>query len=323
VATTIFVGRESSQELSLHPSDKGRLASRERRIGTLFVSPWITGFLLLFLVPLVASLVMSFTNYELVEQDGQSTQFVGLDNWRRMFRDDDVRHSAWITLKFALVALPLSLFVPLGIAFLLTARNLKFRGLFRVLFYLPTMVPLVAATIVWKFYLNDRSGWLAKVLGWFGIGAPDFQNDVNWTMPRLWLIGLWGIGNAIIINIAALNSVPAQLYEAATLDGAGRWRLFRDVTWPMISPITFYNLIIALVGIGQYFVVPYSLNSGTGGPQNSNQFYTMVFYEKTFNSFQGGYGATLAWAMFAVVFILTAVLFWSARFWVHYEYEER
>jgi multiple sugar transport system permease protein len=191
------------------------------------------------------------------------------------------------------------------------------------MFYIPTMVPFIAAVIIWRFYLNPKSGWFSKFFNMFGISLPDVVNDPKWIMGGLWMISLWGIGNTMIIYIAALNGVPKDLYEAATIDGAGTWRLFRDVTIPMISPIVFYNLVLTFVALGQYFIVPFALSRGTGNPAGATRFYTMYFYKQTFNFFQAGYGAALAWMMFAVIFAIAAVLFWSAKFWVHYEYEER
>ncbi len=319
--TTIFTGADDLPSSGLGAS--GTLARRERRWGLLFVTPWLLGLLFFFIIPLSASLAMSFTDFELVDQDGKGTSFVGLDNWQRIFEDPDVSNGLWVTFKFALMFLPVSTLLPLGAAYLLTSKHLWGRSFFRVLFYLPSMVPLVAAMIIWRFYLNAESGWLARMLGRSGIGSPDFLGDPNWVLPSLILIGTWGIGNGIIIFIAALNGVPKELYEAAEIDGASRWNKFRDVTWPMISPITFYNLIITLVGLGQYFLVPFILNGVEGRPQGASRFYTMVFFQETFSFFQAGYGTALAWAMFIVVFFLTVLLFWSAKFWVHYEFEER
>lgn len=320
--TAVFTGgEESGPDSSPLRGHRGTIARREMRWGFFFVAPWIIGLMLFYLVPLAASFVLSFTDYQLVSSDG--TEWVGLENWKRLFDDPRVSHGLWVTLKFALFAIPAGLIFPLLFAYILTARHLWGRSFFRVLFYLPSMVPFIAGVIVWRFYLNQQSGWLAKILGYFGIESPDFLRSSFWIMPTLSFIGLWGVGNAMIIFIASLNGVPKQLYEAATIDGAGTWRLFRDVTWPMISPITFYNIIILLVGIGQYFVVPFALTDRNGGVDNIALFYTMHFYNETFVNFRMGYGAALAWAMFIVVFALTALLFWSAKYWVHYEYEER
>lgn len=301
----------------------GRRTRQERRWGFGFTSPWLIGLTVFYTAPILASLVLSFTSYELADQDGQPGRFIGLENWSRVLSDPEVRHGAWITLRFSLVAVPIGMVVPLALAYLLCSPNLRFRGFFRAMFYLPTMVPFIAAVIVWRFYLNGRFGWFAKLFEPLGIDVPDLLHDPRWVMSTLWLIGLWGIGNTIIINIAALNGVSKELYEAATIDGAGGFRKFRSITLPLISPIIFYNLVLALVSIGHYFVVPFALSDGTGNPGGAIKFYTMYFYQQTFRFFQGGYGAALAWAMFLVVFGLTLLLFWSARFWVHYEYEER
>lgn len=294
---------------------------RERRWGLFFVAPWLFGLMAFYLFPLVASLAASFTNYQLV--GGDSTRWVGLENWRRLIADPEVRTGAWVTAKFSLFFVPISVLLPLFFAWMLTAKQLWGRSFFRVLYFMPTMVPFISAVFVWGGFFNSQSGWMNKILGVVGIDGPDWLNSTTWILPGLTLIATWGVGNAMIIYIAALNGVPTSLYEAARLDGAGPWRLFRDVTWPMISPITFYNLIITLVAVGQYFIVPFALTEGTGDPDGSALFYTMYFYRQTFGFFRGGYGATLAWAMFFVVLAVTAVIFWSAKYWVHYEYSER
>ncbi len=301
----------------------GKLARRERRWGLAFVAPWILGLLFFFVVPLGASFIMSFTNYELVDQDGEPDKFVGFDNWSRVFSDPEVANGLWVTAKFALMFVPVSVFLPLGLAYLLSSERLAAKPLFRMLFYLPSMVPLVASMIVWRFYLNSESGWLARGLDAVGIPSPDFLGEPFWILPALILIGTWGIGNGIIIFIAALDGVPTDLYEAARIDGAGRWKLFRHITWPMISPITFYNVVITLVGLGQYFLVPFILQGIEGRPEGASRFYTMHFFQQTFSFFQAGYGAALAWAMFVVVFALTALLFGTARYWVHYQFDGR
>ncbi len=300
------------------------MARHERRWGTLFVSPWLIGLTALFAFPLIASLVLSFTDYRLVPKEGDDggLHFTGLANWRRLFNDPEVSNGAWVTAKFAVVFVPLMLAVPLAVAYLLTAKHLWFKRVFRTLFYLPTMVPFIASVIVWRFFLNSKSGWFSKLFAHVGITTPDFLNDPQWITAALWMISLWGIGNAMILNIAALDSVPKDLYEAATLEGAGSWRLFRDITIPMISPIVFYNLVLTLVAVGQYFVTPFALTEGTGDPDKSARFYTLYFYQQTFSYFAAGYGSALAWMMFLVIFLLTGALFWSAKYWVHYQYEE-
>ena len=154
--------------------------------------------------------------------------------------------------------------VPLAVAYLLTSRHLWGSSVFRVLFYLPAIVPFVASAFVWDGFFNDTTGWLNRMLRAIGLDPPDWINDKTWVIPALGLIALWGIGNAIIIYMASLRSVPVDLFEAARIDGANAWKTFRHVTWPMISPVTFYNLVIVLVALGQYFIVPFVLTDGTG-----------------------------------------------------------
>jgi multiple sugar transport system permease protein len=302
----------------LRPRDR-----RMRRRGLLFVAPWLIGLCAFYLIPLGASLVLSFTDYELVDQDDKPTEFIGLDNWTRLFDDPLVRDSTWVTLKFAVLFLPISIFLPLAFAYLLTSRHLWGSSVFRVLFYLPAIIPFIAAAFVWQGYLNDTTGWLNRMLRSVGMDPPDWLSSSTWALPALALITTWGVGNGIIIYMASLRSVPVEMYEAARLDGANAWQLFRHVTWPLISPVTFYNVIIALVALGQYFIVPYVLTDGNGDPNGATLFYTMYLYRQTFTFSQGGYGSAMAWAMAIVILSATAALFWSAKHWVHYQYERR
>ncbi|WP_200308624.1 carbohydrate ABC transporter permease [Streptomyces adelaidensis] len=293
----------------------------ERRNGLLFVSPWLLGLLLFYIGPMIATLVMSFTDYHYVSESGAGTRFVGLDNWSRLFNDPMVAHSAFVTLKFALLFVPLSVLLPLALAYLMTARGLWARGFFRAAFFLPAIVPGVSALFVWQGFLNGDDGWLNRMLGVIGISGPNWLGDTTWVLPGYALIATWGVGNTMLIFTSALNGVPRELYEAATIDGAGPWYLFRHVTLPMISPMTFYNLVLTLVALGQYFVVPFVLTKGTGDPGGSGMFYTMYFYRETFRFYDAGYGSALAWMMFAAIMAATGLLFWSQRFWVHYAYE--
>jgi multiple sugar transport system permease protein len=298
---------------------RGSLGKKRGRAGLWFVMPWIVGFFLWYAIPMVASLWFSFTDFNLV--NSQPTEFIGLDNWQKLFSDPMVRRSTVVTLKFGLIALPVAIIFPMALAYLLVSKSLRARETFRALFFMPSIIPFVAAVLIFGGIMNGQIGWVNRMLASIGITGPNWFQDTTWVYPSLVFIGLWGVGNAMIIFIASMNSVPSSLYDAAKIDGASEWRTFRHVTLPVISPIIFYNLIIALIGIFNYFLVPFVLNNGSGDPGGATLFYALYFFRVGFRLFDMGYAATLAWALFIVAVGITGLLFWSAKYWVHYEFE--
>ncbi len=298
----------------------GEIERRHRRWGLGFVSPWIVGFVLFYLLPMVASLTFSFMEFDLIRPE--EAHFVGLDNYRRWFADPLVWTSLLVTAKFALIMIPLSLALPLGLAWLLTARNLWGKALFRTLFFVPTIVPFVSVVFIWSGFLNTKTGWLNRLLESLGIPGPDWLNSTVWIYPALALIGAWSVGNAMLLFVAGIEGIPVELYEAAEVDGAGPWHRFRSITVPLISPILFYNLVLSLIALFQYFLVPFVLKNGTGDPGNATLFYSLYFFKTSFTFNDMGYGATLAWMLFLILMALTLALFRSARHWVYYEFEE-
>uniref|UniRef100_A0A7C1JLI3 Sugar ABC transporter permease n=1 Tax=Caldilinea aerophila TaxID=133453 RepID=A0A7C1JLI3_9CHLR len=297
------------------------LARREAMWGYLFISPFILGLLAFTLIPTVATFVMSFTNFNL---SGAGTQFVGVSNYQRLFRDPQVWSSLLVTVRFAAIALPVGLILPFGLAVLLNSESLRAKGLFRTLFYFPYIVPFVAAIFVWGALLNSETGWINQFLRWVGVAnPPNWLNSTVWIYPALVILGLWGIGNAMLIFLASLQGVPTELYDAAKIDGAGWWGQMFNVTLPMISPVIFYNLTLSLIGLFQYFTVPLVLNQGTGAPGGATMFYNLYLY-KTFFTYQNmAYGATMAWLLFVIILAVTLVLFQTAKYWVYYAAETR
>ncbi len=289
---------------------------REALWGYVFVSPWIIGFLVFTLGPLIASLVISFTDFNLVRPE--AIQFVGLDNYARLASDPLVIQGLIVTARFALIAIPVTMIASLGLALLVNSPRLLGRSGFRTLFYMPIQIPLVAGTIVWLNFLNPETGWLNGLLGVFGVKGPDWTNDVNWVYPALTLIGLWGIGNAMLINIAGLQSVPSELYEAARIDGAGAWSLFRRITIPMMSPILLYNLVISLIVTFQYFTQAYVMTNGRGDPNNATLFINLVLFREAFVQNRMGYASAIGWLLFVIVLALTLALFAFSRKRVYY-----
>jgi multiple sugar transport system permease protein len=311
------------------------LARREMAWGVGFLSPWIVGFLAFTFLPIIFTFFFTFINLNIT--DGllsmfNPSKFVGLDNYITYFKDPQIWSSrsnpgAWfITIRFGLIALPVGILLPLGLALLLNNKHLKGQAIFRSLFYMPYIVPFVAAIFIWGGMLNSETGWINRALVWLGVpkaNTPLWANDVNWVYPTYVIMGLWTVGNAILIMLAGLQSVPTELYDAAKVDGANSLGTFWNVTRPMISPVIFYNLVLGVVGLFQYFLYPLVVNNGNGNPAGSTMFYNLYLY-KTFFTFQNmSYGATMAWGLFVVILIVTIFLFATAKYWVYYAGETR
>lgn len=304
------------------PADGGSsLGRREALWGLAFIAPWIVGFLLLTLAPMVATLAFTFTNVHLIQD--RPLRFVGLDNYAQLLGDARTWDALTATLRFAAISLPVGLILPFAIALLLNSRSLRGSRYFQALFFMPFIIPFVAAVLAWGGMLNPEAGWINAVLGLVGIDGPNWLNDPAWVYQALVLIGLWGIGSAIIINLAGLQNVPSELYDAARVDGAGWWGQLRHVTLPLLSPVIFYSIVLGTVGVLQYFLVPLVLNGGSGRPADTTYFFNVHLY-KTFFTFQDmSFGATLAWFLFLIILAVTLLLFWSARYWVYYAGETK
>jgi len=310
------------------------LARREMLVGLLFLSPWIIGFLGFTLLPVISTLVFSFVDLKITDGVNNPMRFVGLDNYIQYFKDPQVwsmggsgTPGSWlITIKYALIALPIGIFVPLGMALLLNSKSLKGTTIFRSLFYMPSIVPFVAAVFIWGGMLNSETGWINRALMGIGVpktSTPGWLNDLNWVYPSYVLIGIWGVGNAILIMLAGLQGVPTELYDAAKVDGANAPQTFMNITFPMISPVIFYNLVLGMVGLFQYFLIPFVLNNGNGAPGGTTMFYNL-YLVRTFFTFQNmSYGATMAWGLFAAILLVTVFLFATAKYWVYYAAESR
>ena len=309
------------------------LKRREMREGLLYISPWLIGFLIFTLLPILASLVFSFMDLRITDGITSTPKFVGLANYEQMLKDPQIwslqsgtRGSLWITIFFGMISLPVGILLPLGIALLMNSPNLKGKMAFRSAFYMPYIIPFVAAVFLWGGMLNPESGWINRALMAMGVpraNVPNWANDINWVYPTYVIMGIWGIGNAMLIFLAGLQGVPTDLYDAAKVDGANGWQSFWKVTFPMISPVVFYNLVLGVVFLFQYFLVPLVVNQGTGRPGGATMFFNLYLY-KTFFTFQNmSYGATMAWLLFFLILITTVFLFGTARYWVYYAGEKR
>ena len=292
-----------------------RMEKRNLRNGLLFASPYIIGFLALVLYPLLASLYYSVCQYNVI----RPPVWIGLDNFRVLFTQDTLFwRSLYNTLFFTAFSVPLSLIFSLSLALLL---NQKVRGmsLYRTVFFLPSIVPLVASSVLWLWVLNPESGLINGTLRQFaGIDGPGWIADEHWAKPSLILMGLWGVGGAMVIFLAGLADVPQVLYEVAEIDGAGRWSKFRHVTLPMLTPTILFNLVMGLIASFQYFTQVYVMTGGKGGPVDSTMFYALYLYRNSFYYLRMGYASAMAWLLFLVILAATIALLASSKRWVHY-----
>jgi ABC-type sugar transport system permease subunit len=309
------------------------MGRREMRIGLTFLSPWIIGFIAFTFLPIIASLIFSFMDLRITDGILSTPEFVGLKNYIELAQDPQIwsgeggtQGSLWITVRFGLIALPVGILVPLILALLMNSPSVKGAMFFRSMFYMPYIIPFVAAIFLWGGMLNPESGWINRALMSMGVprdSVPNWANDINWVYPTYVIMGIWGVGNAMLIMISGLQSVPTELYDAAKVDGATSVGMFRHITFPMISPVIFYNLTLSIVGLFQYFLVPLVVNNGTGRPGGATMFYNLYLF-RTFFTFQNmSYGSAMAWLLFIIILITTLILFGTARYWVYYAGEPR
>jgi multiple sugar transport system permease protein len=292
-----------------------KLDKENERWGYLFLSPWIIGFFLFTLIPILATLVFSFTNYNPVNPE--AAQFIGIDNYTQMISDTKVGESLLVTIRYGLIAVPLSLIFGLFLASLVNSKSLVNSSSFRTLFYMPSMIPVVASGLIWSGVMNTQSGWINLMLGVVGVEGPDWLNDPNWIYPALTLIGFWGVGNLMLTLMAGMQGVPSELYDAATVDGASGWQQFTDITLPMISPVIFYNVTLMIIGAFKYFDLAFILKNGSGAPADSTLFYNLNLYKNAFTFNLMGYGSAMAWVLFVIVLVLTIILFNTSGRWVY------
>ncbi|MFG1625299.1 carbohydrate ABC transporter permease [Kribbella sp. NPDC049227] len=295
------------------PRAKG--GTPDNKAALIFLGPWLVGVVALTIGPLIASLYLAFTNYNLL----QDPKFVGLDNFVRMFSDDRLHHSLRVTFVYVLVGVPGQLIVALALAILLDSgmRGLTF---YRSAFYLPSLLgSSVAIAVLWRLIFGGE-GLFNSVLGFLGV-----QTHTSWIAnpgTSLWTIivlHIWTFGSPMVIFLAGLRQIPRELYEAASTDGAGTWRTFTSITLPLLTPIIFFNLVLAIINSFQAFTQAFVVSGGTGGPSDSTLFYTLYLYQEGFGSFRMGYASALAWLLVVIVGAFTAINFWASKYWVHYD----
>ena len=291
-----------------------RRERREALEALAFLSPWIIGFLLFTGGPIVASFLMSFYRWDPSDLN-DPTQFIGLANFRALFRDDVLRLSLYNTILYAAMYIPSAIITALGLAMLLNQRVPGMR-FFRTILYLPTITQGVATFTLWRIVYDADTGPLNRFLRIFTDNPPGWLIDPAWSKPAIVLMNLWSVGGMMLIFLAGLQNIPRQLYEAASIDGAGRWRQFTSVTLPMLSPTILLNMIMATIGAFQVFAAAYILTNG--GPARSTLFYAYYLFNRAFVYFNMGYASAMAWLLFLMILLLTALQLWYSRKWVHY-----
>jgi len=290
---------------------------RSIRNGLLFISPWIAGFAAFTIYPLAASFYYSLCDYSVLKPP----VFVGGANYHELLTDPVLWKSLYNTMYFAVFFLPLATLLAIVLALLL---NTGVRGMtiYRTIFFLPSLTPLVALGILWMWMLNGEYGVvnyvLNMVLNPLGLQAPIWLQSTAWSKPAIILMSLWGVGHAVVIYLAGLQDIPKQLYEAAELDGARWFSKVRHITIPLLSPAIFFNVVMGLISALQVFALPYVLTDGTGGPARSTTFYTMYLYNSAFRYLRMGYACAMAWILFLIILALTLLVYRMSRKRVHY-----
>ena len=292
------------------------LARQEALECYLFIFPVCFGLLAFTFGPILASLYFSFTKYNII----RAPKWVGLQQYTDLFRDELFWQSLKVTALFVVMHLPISLILALGIALLM---NQKVRGIifFRTVYYLPSVISGVAVALLWMWIFNPEFGILNTLLSYVGIQGPAWLFDQKWSLPAIAIMSLWGVGGSMLIYLAGLQGIPSELYEAAEIDGASRWRRFWFITLPLLSTVILFNLVMGLIASFQEFTPAYVMTSG--GPNFSTLFYNFYLYENAFEYLKMGYASGMAWILLVIVLVLTLLVFKSSPMWVFYQERQK
>jgi multiple sugar transport system permease protein len=292
------------------------LRHREAVACALFIAPALAGFLAFTAIPLLASLALSFTQYDLAG----TPRWLAFDNYKRLFSDRLWWQSVKVSLTYAAVVVPLWLINSLALALLMN-RNLPGISVFRTIYYLPAMLSGVAVSMLWIWLLNYHSGLVNGFLQMLGIRGQNWLGDKRWALPSIMVMSQWAVGWYLPIWLSGLQGIPTELYEAATIDGCGAWRRLVNITLPMLSPVIFYNLVMNIIWATQLFTEPFMMTGG--GPDNSTLSYMLYLYRTGFSYFRLGQASAMAWLLLLAVLAATLLTFRSSPMWVHYEGERR
>ncbi|WP_277212598.1 carbohydrate ABC transporter permease [Isoptericola croceus] len=306
---------ERERQSRSSPPRRTRQRAPDNKAALAFLGPWLAGAVVLTLGPILASLYLAFTDYNLL----QDASWVGAENFERMLTDGRLHQSLFVTFAYVAISVPGQLLVALGLALVLD-RGLRGRAIYRSAFYLPSLLGAsVAIAVLWRLVFGG-SGLFNGLLGLVGIqSTTSWIGDPDTALGTIILLHVWTFGSPMVIFLAGLRQIPGELYEAAASDGAGPWRRFLAITLPLLTPIIFFNLVLAVINSFQSFTQAFIVSGGSGGPSDSLLFYTLYLYQEGFSSFRMGYASALAWLLVLIIGAFTAINFWLSKHWVHYD----
>ena len=283
---------------------------RREKAGFFFILPWLIGLIVFTAFPMIAAVYISMTDWDIVG----NASFIGLGNYKMLFSSDEFIRSLWVTVRYAVIAVPLIIATSLTMA-VLVSKNRKGSSVFRVIYYMPAIVSGVAVAIVFKWSLDPSYGLLNGLLSLWGIQGPDWLYDPDWVLPSYLIMAVWGAGGSLLTYMAALKDIPEDLYGAAMIDGANAFQKVRYITVPLMTPIIFYNLVLGIIGAFRKFTDAYVL----GGAGKEGNFYMVYLYEEAFGHYRMGYATALAWVLFVIILGLTFIVNWTKKYWVYSE----
>ena len=289
---------------------KGNRKKNKDRIGFVYVLPWVIGFVIFTVIPMIAAVYISLTDWSILG----SPNFIGMKNYLDIFKDGKFYKALAVTIRYAIFAVPLTIMTALLVAVCLNFQS-KVIGIFRVIFYMPSIVSGVAVAIVFKWILDPGYGLINSLLSLIGIHGPNWLYDPNWVLPSYLIMALWGASSGYLTYLAALKDIPLELYESAKLEGAGFFKRTTKITIPMISPIIFYNMVMGIIAAFRKFSDAYIM----GGAGEEGNFYMVYLYQRAFSYYDMGYATALAWILFAIIMILTAIINITKKYWVYRE----
>jgi len=287
---------------------------KDNKSALLFLGPWFIGLLLITAVPLMSSLYFSFTDFDLLSP----AKWIGVKNYVAMFHDQHWWKSVEVTFTYVFIAIPLELAFALGLALALD-KGIRGLAIYRSIYYLPSLLGgSVAIAVLWR-QVFGRQGLVNDVLSWFGIQGLGWVANPQTALGTLIVLGVWTFGSPMIIFLAGLRQIPQMYYEAAEVDGAGRWTQFWRITFPLLTPIIFFNLVLQMIHAFQSFTGAFIVSGGTGGPADSTLFYTLYLYREGFGSLKMGYASAMAWFLLIIIAVFTGLMFYFSKYWVHYD----